>query len=493
MRTLFILILFIPFSQGFSLALSENPLTERDYWKNNPTLEQVKQAVSEGYDPTELNRYAFDPISWALIEKCDNDVVKYLLTFEGNDVNKLTHDSRTYIFWAAYKGNLDLMQHLLELGADTKIIDSHGYSVMNFCAVTGLLNTEVYDFCFKHGASIKEVNRDGANALLLVAPFISDFNLINYFIQKGASLTDKDDLGNGLFNYAAKRGNVELLEHLISMNVSHEIIDKNGENALFKAASATRRFSNGVEVFEFLQSKGLSVTQRNNQGENLLHILSHSNPNPAVYSFLMKAGVSNMDKDENSNIPLHAACSYRELDVIHALQFNSASIQQPNDKGMTPFDLALANNEVEICVALKSNSKITSVNPLAIHELINNTGSQNIQELHSKLDLIESIPVDFNTVNESGETILHRAALNNHEEVVNTVLHLGVDANAKNNENYTPLHLACMKADNFSIIELLIENGADKTLKTEFGENAFDLAMENELLPYSVELENLLK
>src|SRR5690606_27344835 len=128
---------------------------------------------------------------------------------KGNDVNKLTHDGRTYIFWAAYKGNVELMEFLLKKGAKTTITDDKGSTILNFAASSGQQNTQVYDLLLKHGANLKkDLTHDGANALLLAAPYDSDLALLNYFPSRGLDLNSVDSNRNGIFNYVAKTGNI---------------------------------------------------------------------------------------------------------------------------------------------------------------------------------------------------------------------------------------------------------------------------------------------
>ena len=58
----------------------------------------------------------------------------------------------------------------------------------------------------------------------------------------------------------------------------------------------------------------------------------------------------------------------------------------------------------------------------------------------------------------------------------------GFDINAKNSEGMTVLHLIANKARNNKKLKQLIALGADKTVTTEFGESAYELASENEIL-----------
>ena len=58
----------------------------------------------------------------------------------------------------------------------------------------------------------------------------------------------------------------------------------------------------------------------------------------------------------------------------------------------------------------------------------------------------------------------------------------GADINAKDGQGNTVLHYAAMKSNDTDILKYLIANGADVNSTTEFGETAYELAQENELL-----------
>ena len=81
-----------------------------------------------------------------------------------------------------------------------------------------------------------------------------------------------------------------------------------------------------------------------------------------------------------------------------------------------------------------------------------------------------------------GNSLLHIAAKKNNLELLRRLSQFGIDINAVNNSGYTVLHLASMMAKDESIIKYLLNEGADKNIKTEFDETAFTLAQENELL-----------
>jgi ankyrin repeat protein len=249
------------FALLFSLSLTtfsqkENIFHDRDFWKTNPSIQTIEEKIDEGNNVTALTSSAFDATSYALIENVDNKTIKHLLTKKGNGVNKLTHDGRTYIFWAAYMDNLEMMRHLVSKGAKTDIIDNHGYSILNFSATTGQTNQKLYDYLLDMNANIKtEKNHSGANALLLVAPHLKDLKLADYLISKGASLKDKDYNGNGFFEYAVKGGNIQFLKEILKKGV-HK-----GKNAMIFASQGLRRKKNKLETYQYFR-RGRSKRKR---------------------------------------------------------------------------------------------------------------------------------------------------------------------------------------------------------------------------------------
>jgi len=89
--------------------------------------------------------------------------------------------------------------------------------------------------------------------------------------------------------------------------------------------------------------------------------------------------------------------------------------------------------------------------------------------------------VDVNAKNDSENTPLHRAALKGHKEVAELLLAEGADVNAKNKRYMTPLHLAA-RSGRKEIVELLITAGADVNAKDEDGKTPLDDANEGPFL-----------
>ncbi len=462
-------------------AKTSNIFLNRDFWKVNPPIKLIEKKINEGHDIAALNSNAFDGVTYALIEKVDNETIKYLLSKKGNGVNKLTHDGRTYIFWAAYKDNLEMMKYLVLKGAKTDVIDSHGYSVLNFAATTGQTNLKLYDFLFDMNANIRnEKNHDGANALLLVAPYTKDFTLIDYLISKGASLDDNDKNGNGIFEYAAKGGNIDFLKTLIKKGV------KKGKNAIIFASQGLRRKKNTLKVYQFLESQGIKPNTIDEKGRNPLHSIAYNSKDIAIYKYFIDKGVDVNLQDKGGNSPFMNASHSNKLKVVTLLSKYVTNINKKDNNGRSALTMAVNRNTTDVIEFLLEkganiHTKDKKGNTLSYY-LVNNYNNKNTKRFEDKLALLQKHKLIINQPQNSGNNLLHIATNRSDLDLLKRLVEFNIDVNAKNDENLTALQIAAMKAKNLKIIKYLLSIGANKSVKTDFNETVFDLASENEIL-----------
>ncbi len=439
---------------SFLFSQKSNAFLERAYWKTNPSIEDVEQKIKEGHDISALNEFLFDAVSWAFIEKVDNKTIKHLLSKKENDVNKLTHDGRTYIFWAAYRGNIEMMQFLADKGAKTDIVDSHGYSLLNFAAVTGQLDVALYDFCITNGADVtKEKNQNGANALLLVAPFVKEYQFIDYFTSKGIDLTSKDTYGNGIFNYAAKRGNVDLLDMLIKKGVDYKGLNKEGGNAMLFASQGTRGYSNPLSTYQYLEKLGINPNVTNQNGVTPLHELASKTKDITVLEYFISKGVDINQQDINGKSAITNAIARNSVEIVEFLVENDADLFVKDKNG----------NNLAYYLIKVFNPKKTEV-------------------FDQKLEILTKNGFDPLIKQDDGNTLYHLAVKKNDLALLKKIRNKAIPINAKNKEGNTALHIAAMKAENDHILKYLITLGADTAIKTDFKESVYDLAIENEQL-----------
>ncbi|HET8804632.1 MAG TPA: ankyrin repeat domain-containing protein [Aequorivita sp.] len=481
-----------------SSAQQKNVFWERSFWKENPNVETIKQKISEGHDATALNENGFDATVYALIEKANDDAIKYLLTLEGNAVDKRTHDSRIYLHWAAYAGKTEIVKTLLEKGASISALDSHSATPLVFAAGSGLTDTKVYDLFIANGVNLtEEKSEDGANTLLLAAPYFNDLKEVDYFISKGISLNSRDNEDNGIFNYAARRGNVNFLKALVKNGIDYKTPNKTGGNAFLFVAQGTRGFENKLEVYTYLQSLELQPNMVTKDGYTPLHRLAYGNTDKTIFQFFLEAGADVNQKDSDGNTPFLNAASRNTLEMVQLLSKNVKDYNTTNNKGQTALLLAIGGNSPEVVQYLLQNgsdamAKDASGNNAAYY-LAESFNTKETEVFERKLKMLQEKDVKLNTVQANGNTLYHLAANKNNLELLKRISTFDIPINAKNSEGLTALHLASMKADDDQMMKFLISIGADKNAKTEFEETAYDLASENEQLQKQNVVLNFLK
>ncbi|TRZ41173.1 ankyrin repeat domain-containing protein [Robertkochia solimangrovi] len=467
-------------------AQNSNIFYNRDFWKKNPGVERIKKEIKAGNDPVALNPNAFDAIVYASLEGAPLESIKYLLSLEGNSVNKITHDGRSYLIWAAYAGNLPLVEYLIEKGSDVTIEDDHGYNALTFAANAGQQDTRLYDVLIKSGIDVKSVNRSGANALLLVAPSLEDDKLISYFTSKGISLNSTDENGNNIFNYAARKGNTKLMDLLISKGVNYKTLNKENGNAVLFAAMGGRGYSNPIEVYDYLAKLGLQTNVVTTSGRTPLHYVAGNGSSPAIVQYFLDAGVDPKQKDDEGNTALLAAARAGNLEVVKMLLPLAGDIDQANKDGVTPLAYSVMRNNGELFDMLirkgaQPNLRDAKGNSLA-GIAFNSFNKRNAETFEHILGVLKVNGADFKDVQENGNNLFHLAVLKQDPYLITKAARIGISPNEKNNEGLTALHLAAMKAGNPELISLVLNEGGDKEIRTDFEESAYDLAMENEML-----------
>jgi len=464
---------------------AQNSFHDRSFWKTNPTVSDVESKIKEGSDVKQLNRWGFDAVTYALLENVNDETMFHLLSKDGNDVNKLTHDGRTYIFWAAYKNNVNIVKYLLDKGAKTDVIDDKGYSIMNFMAVAGVDNTELYDLFIEKGGNILDKTPKGANALLLFLPNAKDFNKASYFIDKGLKLESRDKKGNGVIEYTAQKGNQKMLDILIQKGLEYKNPTSNNDNAMLFATLPARKGYNTLKFFRYLEGLGVEPNITNKQGQTPLHNLAYSNKDIESFNFFMEHGVDVNQVNEEGNTALMIAAKRNDLDVIEKLVSRTENINLSNSKGYTALTTGLGNTLEVVKLLIDKGAKtdiIDSDGQYLGYHLFKTYNSKKEKAFFDKLELLEKhgLKIDHNIKNMN--TLYHLAAEKQDVRMLEIIAKYNFDINAKNKAGLTALQQAVMTSTDLDVVKALIRMGADMKVKTEFGETLYDLAKENEAL-----------
>ncbi|QJD80394.1 ankyrin repeat domain-containing protein [Spirosoma rhododendri] len=498
---------------ALSAQAQKNTLLEQSFWQTKPGVDLVKAEVEKGNSPSQFNGSSFDPVVLAINAQAPNETINYLLAQPGNGVDKITHDSRNYLHWAAMRGNGEIVQNLLGKGAKVSAEDSHGTTPLNFAAGAGMADTQVYDMLIKGGANLKkDVNHDGANALLLAVAADKALKLTDYFVSKGLDLKSMDANGDNAFGYAARSGNIDLLKALQQRGVPVD------PNAMIMAAQGSRRGPAPAEVFQYLESVGVKPSAVNKSGENALHALVRRPGQTTLIEYFIGKGADVNQADEDGNTPfMNAAASNRDIATLELLTPKVKNINQGNAKGTTALALAVRGNSPEVVTYLLGKGADINVTDKAGDNVAayliqgyrpagpaagpggmaggpgmgsaagqarpeGGMGAPRTDDFSAKMALLQQKGLDVKAPQQNGNTLYHLAVAKNDMGLLKKLEPLQIDINARNKEGITALHKAAMISKDDAMMKYLLSIGAKKDISTNFKETAYDLASENESL-----------
>lgn len=492
MKRVLLLLMFINVLSA-NAQQQANSLMSADFWKGNPDVAAVKTEIAKGNSPWQPNAAYHDPTSMAINNNAPLETIKFMVEQEGNGVKKKTHHSRSYLHWAASRGNIELVEYLLAKGSDVNYPDSYGSTIIQYAA-GGNKNLAVFDALIKAGANIKQKDEAGASLILLAAASDKDLAVTDYFISKGLSIQDKDEAGASATDYVARTGNKEQIEAFIKRGV------KPTNNALWFASQGSRMSSNGIETYKYLvETLGLNPKATFKDGSNILHSLARR-PTKEIVDYFIEKGVDLAKADNEGNTILMVAASGRDADLVKTLSGKVKNINAVNLKGESALTKAIASGSSEIAAFLVNSGADSK---------LQNTDGENLayywfnsfrapmapqgggpggsrpapnNDFEEKLALLKTTGIDVAAPQKNGSTLLHLAVSKENLAMIKKAAELGVNVNAQDSEGITALHKAALIAKDDKVLKTLVALGAKKDLKTEFDETPLDIAKENGFL-----------
>lgn len=131
---------------------------------------------------------------------------------DGADVNERGADGTTAIMFAAYYGDLDLVNALIEAGADVTLENQFGTSAITEAAIIG--HAEILRALLAAGADPNFENPEGETPIMAVAR-TGNVEAAQVLLEAGADLNAREDWGGqSAVMWAAARSNADMVRFL---------------------------------------------------------------------------------------------------------------------------------------------------------------------------------------------------------------------------------------------------------------------------------------
>lgn len=406
------------------------------------------------------------------------------------------YGGKTPLHMAVEGNQLQAVRYLISQGADIEAKTSSGETPLLLSAKAG--NIAMFDFLLLSGAERFAVDKDGNTALLIALDELKDkpeaaFEMTKALIHRGANVRASNRWGRTPLHLAAEHDFESVARLLIRQDANINALNKDGEsplfvslgNAYFSFGSANYEFSRSM-TFEYLVTLDQNFQVKNRHGRTLLQRTCH----PDYIDVLLDKNAPEHEQDNAGESPLFFALKHCPPESVavyftHGFDLNSTGVE-----GETVALAALKNayfRHEMLSFVVEKGASVTqqdSAGRSAIH-----LAAAHTPEI---LDLVIGQGGDINARTKTQATPLHIAASLNISKLTHgdkqnqrdlnlrAYAHLlgkpDIDLNPEDIKGCTPLHRA-VNSGSREKIRLLLEHGADMSIREERGHTAMDMAV----------------
>lgn len=363
----------------------------------------------------------------------------------------------TILTYAAIAGNVNMIEWLIEHGADINAIDNDNKSVLYYVLFFSDKKIAIMQWLFEHGADLNARIDNDKTALHLLVEQSENYDAeIKWLVEHGADINATTKGKNSVLHVASDRGKWELVKWLIERGADINAKNKENITALFIAAA---RFADrkgfSWENVKWLIVHGAEINIKTNYGETILCRLAYKNKWDKVKWLVEQYGTDVNARKIGEDTILHYAAESTTEDTIIWLIKHGAHVNEKGHYDRTALFVARDANIIECLI--KNGAEIN----------IKNYGF--------------------------GMTPLHCAALKGRLDIFNKLMEYGADIKLRANMGKTVLHFA-VHGGNLDIVKSLVEqHKIDLNIKDDGDNMAIDIAIKEDkcnIVNYLTHIQN---
>ena len=311
-------------------------------------LKIVDELVQYGIDVNMLfkSTYRIGYMPLHVATKWKQQKIAKLLISYGADVNAQDGTGKNPIFYAIQNGDLKITRLLLTNKANIKV----NPELLNIAVLKG--HREIVEVLLQHGADVNTSDEYGTTALHCTAlcenrVFSSIFHskvphiyvkgeIAKLLLSWGANVNAQTKDGMTTLHVAAKIGYVKVVEALLEYNA--DVNCRVNTNTLPPSTAAQKAH---LELVDSLSIFGAGTDSKDEYGTTPLHLAARKG-SLKVVEVLLKFGACIDSKDECGRTALNIACNGGHKQIVIALLEHGSDINIGSGNFEMPIDFALS-------------------------------------------------------------------------------------------------------------------------------------------------------
>ncbi|KAL9568941.1 hypothetical protein ACKAV7_006927 [Fusarium commune] len=220
-------------------------------------IEGVMKNLLSEEDPDSKDNWARTPLSYAA-ENGHEDIIQLLLN-KGAEFESKDNNGRTPLSYAAQEGHGATVERLLDNGAKIDSKDTYGSTPLSWAIA--FRQKVVVKLLLDKGADHESKDNFGRTPLSWAAEDGYE-DAIQLLLKKGADLESKGNNGRTPLSYAAQGGKAAVIKLLLSKGADPKLEDNDGQSPLSRASCEG--------AIELLLNKGAELESKDNDGRTPL-------------------------------------------------------------------------------------------------------------------------------------------------------------------------------------------------------------------------------
>jgi len=307
-------------------------------------LESVKQLIGNEYSFND-KYYNFSLLRNAVLK--DRLDILQLLIEKGAEINKLDASGIAPLHLACYMGNVEIVEFLLHKGANPNLhTNDNKDCFLSLLKLPDEKAAKITEIIIKSGFNVNKLRSDTGYIPIMDA-VLEKKNKLKGVLLKYTDLVKNDELKLPLAIFATFHDDVELLQSCLERGETVNVRSKKGIPILHFAAGLKAR-----RTLKLIIKKGADLNIMDKRGNAVLHQDMVTN-NIEIVDLLIKAGASINTQNKYGATPLIEAVKNGKIDVVEILLKNNADINIKDNSGKTASDYALDKGYKDIYNLLK--------------------------------------------------------------------------------------------------------------------------------------------